>query len=370
MVQRRLLNRTLIKKHTFSHLSNFFLLNYTMSTIHELPAEVLVLVFKKLNSKHIQNCANTCVRWRNIVSTTLFQPNLVNFAKHDAKLNEILCQSGWNEDSSDTDLIVFLHEKLKSSERWSKPSKILGPLKIYFPFPNTKELSHSALYENKLYLSFSDGSVQSRSLTDFGILQELHEPNSAVPPSMNSFVPIYVFGNYLIVCFQPESNLVPIYLWNTKSDELLKKVNIQVLDCDKFVKDCCFHVVENAFLIFMTTNSHIIKVRISLTEEDWMEQKMIAQPSLPGMELGSIYLDLNEAFLVVMTGLVTPYNERRQGMYTYYHNDFLIIFTIFFDKTIKYKCYLVQKNRFETRINVAMSFFANGENVLAKCRKD
>ena len=26
-------------------------------------------------------------------------------------------------------------------------------------------------------------------------------------------------------------------------------------------------------------------------------------------------LDLNEEFLVVMTGLVTPYQERRQGMY-------------------------------------------------------
>ena len=197
MVQRRLLN-SIFK---LSYLSKFFLSpsSYTMSTIQELPAEVLVLVFKKFNSKDIQTCLNTCVRWKNIVSLNLFQPNLVHFAKHDAKLNEILCQYGWSNDSSDIDLIVFLHQKLKSSERWSKPSKVLGPLKIYFPFPNTKELSHSAIYENKVYLSFSDGSVQSRSLIDsFLLLQELHEPNSASHPSLNSFVPIYIFGNYLI----------------------------------------------------------------------------------------------------------------------------------------------------------------------------
>ena len=104
-------------------------------------------------------------------------------------------------------------------------------------------------------------------------------------------------------------------MWNTKNDELVKKVSVQVLECDTFVKDCCFHVVdENFFLIFMATNSHIIKVRVSLTsEDDWMEQKLIAQPSLPSMEIDRFYLDLNEKFLVFMTGLVTPYNSRRQG---------------------------------------------------------
>ena len=107
-------------------------------------------------------------------------------------------------------------------------------------------------------------------------------------------------------------------MWNTKNDELVKKVSVQVLECDTFVKDCCFHVVdENFLLIFMATNSHIIKVRVSLTsEDDWMEQKLIAQPSLPSMEIDRFYLDLNEKFLVFMTGLVTPYNSRRQGNYT------------------------------------------------------
>ena len=112
--------------------------------------------------------------------------------------------------------------------------------------------------------------------------------------------------------------MVPLYLWNTKSDELVKKVNVQVLECDNFVKDCSFHVVdEKIFLICMATNSHIIKVWVSLTSEDnWMEQKLIAQPSLPSMEIDRFYLDLNEKFLVFMTGLVTPYNSRRQGNYT------------------------------------------------------
>ena len=68
-----------------------------------------------------------------------------------------------------------------------------------FQFSIFSELSHSAIYNDKVYLSFSNGSVQSRSLEDdFSLLHELHEATS-LTPSVNSFVAIDVYGDILVV---------------------------------------------------------------------------------------------------------------------------------------------------------------------------
>ncbi len=39
-----------------------------VTTIEDLPAEVLEIIFKQLNLKDIGNCAQTCVRWRKIIA--------------------------------------------------------------------------------------------------------------------------------------------------------------------------------------------------------------------------------------------------------------------------------------------------------------
>ena len=60
----------------------------------------------------------------------------------------------------------------------------------------------------------------------------------------------------------------------------------------------------------MTTNSHIIVLKLSVNPIQIIEHKFIDQPSLPAMELERFYLDVNEQYLIVMTGLVTPYSNR------------------------------------------------------------
>ena len=191
-------------------------------SIQKLPSEVLVLLFNKLNSKDIESCQLTCLKWKYCVALYILKPNLQHLAKNDAKLFSLLHAQGWNDEIADVDLIIALHEKLKSIERWLIPAKTVGPSKIYFPYPNTKgkctiyimevyevsnifqfsilsELSHSAIYNDKVYLSFSNGSVQSRSLEDdFSLLHELHEATS-LTPSVNSFVAIDVYGDILVV---------------------------------------------------------------------------------------------------------------------------------------------------------------------------
>ena len=60
----------------------------TMS-IHNLPAEVLVIIFKRLKSKDIDNCRKTCVKWKGIVSLFIFGPRLDNLAKYDINLTRM-----------------------------------------------------------------------------------------------------------------------------------------------------------------------------------------------------------------------------------------------------------------------------------------
>jgi len=275
-------------------------------SIQKLPSEVLVLLFNKLNSKDVESCQLTCLKWKYCVALYILKPNLQHLAKNDAKLFSLLHAQGWNDEIADVDLIIALHEKLKSIERWLIPAKTVGPSKIYFPYPNTKELSHSAIYNDKVYLSFSNGSVQSRSLEDdFSLLHELHEATS-LTPSVNSFVAIDVYGDILVVVFQPISDLLPVHLWNAQSDERLFFNDIQVPSSVAFIKDVCI----NKSHIVMTTNSHIIVLKLSVNPIQIIEHKFIDQPSLPAMELERFYLDVNEQYLIVMTGLVTPYSNR------------------------------------------------------------
>jgi len=274
-------------------------------SIHNLPAEVLVLIFKRLKSKDVDNCRKTCVKWKGIVSVFIYGPRLDNLAKYDINLTNALSEKGWTTNCDDVDLIIALTEKLSSNTRYLNPTKNLGPVKIYFPLPNTKELSHSALYHDKMFLSFSDGTVQSRSLEDFSLLQELHEATS-VSPSLNSFVPLCVFGNYLLCVFQPNSNLIPIHLWNANTQENVFSSTVPIPSTVTYVKDISINFTH----IVMATNSNIIALKVSWNPIQILEHKLIDQPSSPGLELERFYLDLNEDYLIVMTGLVTPYNRQ------------------------------------------------------------
>ena len=107
-------------------------------SIQELPTEVLVLLFNKLNSKDVESCQLTCLKWKYCVALYILKPNLQQLAKNNAKLFSLLHAQGWDDETEDVDLIIALHEKLKSVERWLNPARTVGPSKIFFPYPNTK----------------------------------------------------------------------------------------------------------------------------------------------------------------------------------------------------------------------------------------
>ena len=84
----------------------------TGKTIQDLPAEVLVEIFKLLSFKDVvENCSNTCLKWRSVVVHFFLQPYLQKLAKHHLDLRLSFIEEGWTEDCHDTELIVSLCNK-------------------------------------------------------------------------------------------------------------------------------------------------------------------------------------------------------------------------------------------------------------------
>ena len=80
-------------------------------TIDDLPIEILVAIFKKLDCKDLYFCSETCLKWEEILLDGFFKPQLKNIAEYD-KLTKIIFQrKGWTNNCNDKKLIKFLHKK-------------------------------------------------------------------------------------------------------------------------------------------------------------------------------------------------------------------------------------------------------------------
>ena len=83
-----------------------------MARIEELPTEVLVLILNNLDLADIvENCSETCQRFRFISTQFFLQPELVRLASENEELRLELQDEGWTEDCQNGELIIELHEK-------------------------------------------------------------------------------------------------------------------------------------------------------------------------------------------------------------------------------------------------------------------
>ena len=83
-----------------------------MARIENLPTEVLVHILKNLDLADIvENCSETCQRWRFISTQFFLQPELVKLTSENRELRLELLNKGWTEDCQNDQLIITLHEK-------------------------------------------------------------------------------------------------------------------------------------------------------------------------------------------------------------------------------------------------------------------
>merc|ERR1712241_903685 len=82
------------------------------TTINDLPEEIIVIIFQDLQFKDIiENCSNTCMKWRFIVAHYFMQPYLKKLARHHLDLRKTFESVGWTEECSEIDLILTLCER-------------------------------------------------------------------------------------------------------------------------------------------------------------------------------------------------------------------------------------------------------------------
>ena len=107
------------------------------TSINDLPVEILIIIFQDLQFKDIiENCSNTCMKWRFIVAHYFMQPYLKKLARHHLDLRKTFESVGWTEECSEMDLILTLCERHMCYKR-SPPQKDHIHLQIektYVPF--------------------------------------------------------------------------------------------------------------------------------------------------------------------------------------------------------------------------------------------
>ena len=82
------------------------------TTIQDLPAEVMVLIFKYLKFTDIgENCAKTCLKWEAYAAQFFIGPHILRLSKYNLHLVNYLLKEGWTEDYNSTELIMKLYEK-------------------------------------------------------------------------------------------------------------------------------------------------------------------------------------------------------------------------------------------------------------------
>ena len=85
------------------------------ASIENLPVEVLVLIFEYLSfSDVVENCSNTCFKWRYITAQFFIGSYLHTYAIMDEDIKDILYDNGWTEKSNDNNFIIYMYEYITS----------------------------------------------------------------------------------------------------------------------------------------------------------------------------------------------------------------------------------------------------------------
>ena len=81
--------------------------------VQHLPNEVLVIIFEKISLHElVTNCANICVRWRELVAQRILGPKITKLAKINRKFRMDIKEAGWVEEAHNpTELIMSLYDK-------------------------------------------------------------------------------------------------------------------------------------------------------------------------------------------------------------------------------------------------------------------
>ena len=82
------------------------------TSINDLPEEIIIIIFQHLQFQDIiENCSNTCMKWRFIVAHYFMQPYLKKLARHHLDLRKYFENVGWTEECSEIELILTLCER-------------------------------------------------------------------------------------------------------------------------------------------------------------------------------------------------------------------------------------------------------------------
>ena len=85
-----------------------------ITSIERFPDEVLVSIFKYLSKFDIDNCANTCLRWKRVVVFYFFNRHLCKVAKKYKEFKDEFDKEGWTEKCLDEDLIIRIYKETYS----------------------------------------------------------------------------------------------------------------------------------------------------------------------------------------------------------------------------------------------------------------
>ena len=81
-----------------------------MSSIMNLPPEVLVVIFKKLSFHDvINNCSKVSDIWLAIIAENFVQPYLVKLANYDQDMKKMLKKRKWSENCTNPEKIMSVY---------------------------------------------------------------------------------------------------------------------------------------------------------------------------------------------------------------------------------------------------------------------
>ena len=81
-----------------------------MTSITNLPPEVLVVIFKKLSFQDvIKDCAKVSETWKAIIAENLVQPYLVKLANYDQDMKKLLKKRKWSENCTNPEKILSVY---------------------------------------------------------------------------------------------------------------------------------------------------------------------------------------------------------------------------------------------------------------------
>ena len=94
-------------------MGNFFAKPAGQASVQDLPNEVLVIIFEKISLHElVTNCANICVRWRELVAQRILGPKITKLANVNGKFKMDIVEKGWIEEAiNPTELIMSLYDK-------------------------------------------------------------------------------------------------------------------------------------------------------------------------------------------------------------------------------------------------------------------